>query len=107
ALRVRAVDGTGGGIQRGVAAMSTPPGVLLVDLGGVAARFTPERRLRALAAATGLSEKAIHARIWDSGLERDAERGRYASDEIVEVVRTALDERIGADALVEAWALAF
>lgn len=81
--------------------------VLVVDLGGVAARFTPERRLRALGAATGLSEAEVRARIWDSGLEASAERGRYSSDEIIEVVRAAFDHRIGAEELVEAWALAF
>jgi HAD superfamily hydrolase (TIGR01509 family) len=81
--------------------------VLVVDLGGVAARFTPERRLRALSEATGLPEGDVQARIWDSGWEMRAELGEFEADEIVEVVRDILGHRVSAEDLVTAWSLAF
>jgi len=46
-----------------------PVTALLVDLGGLTCRFHPERRLQALARASGLDADAVQSRIWRSGLD--------------------------------------
>ena len=46
--------------------------VVLFDLGGVACRFLPARRLAALASACDLSERAIHERLWPVEAAGDA-----------------------------------
>jgi FMN phosphatase YigB (HAD superfamily) len=82
------------------------PGVVFFDLGGVVCRFHPERRLAALAAATGLAEPDIHARIWGSGLDDRMDRGDYTLEEAHRAVVNALGRPIARDTLVSAWALA-
>jgi len=73
----------------------------------VAARFRPERRLQALASLSGVAEDVIEERLFDSGFERRAELGAYSPDEVVAAIQAALDDRVPAAALVDAWALAF
>jgi len=86
---------------------STPIGALVVDLGGVAARFRPDRRLTALASATGLDERVIHERLFASGFDARCETGELTSEETMSAALAALDEMIAADVLTELWALAF
>lgn len=81
--------------------------ILVIDLGGVAALFQPERRLAALAAASRLPAEAIRERLFDSGLDNDAEVGRYTSDELVGATRAALDETVDPEQLIDAWSTAF
>jgi HAD superfamily hydrolase (TIGR01509 family) len=80
---------------------------LVVDLGGVAAHFRPERRLDALAAATRLDADVIDQRLFGSGLDHDAELGRHDTDSIVNAVLAALDYRIDQQTMIDCWSLAF
>jgi glucose-1-phosphatase len=80
---------------------------LVVDLGGVAAHFRPERRLAALATLSGLTERVIQERVFDSGFEHRAELGEYPPEQVREFVREALEHRLSTPALTDAWALAF
>jgi putative hydrolase of the HAD superfamily len=65
--------------------------VVLFDLGGVVCRFEPGPRLTALARLSELPEREVLARVWESGLTRDFDLGRYTSDEW----RLAVNERLG------------
>ena len=46
------------------------PAVAFFDLGGVAARFVPERRLPVLRALASRADLDVEERIWASGLSR-------------------------------------
>jgi glucose-1-phosphatase len=87
--------------------VTPPPLSLVVDLGGVAARFRPDRRLSALTSATGLPPELIHQRLFVSGLDHDAELGQYDAQSIAAVIIERLEFRLSADTLVSAWAQAF
>jgi HAD superfamily hydrolase (TIGR01509 family) len=80
---------------------------VVVDLGGVAADFRPERRLQALAALSGLAEATISDPIFGSGLEEQAEMGAFTREQAFAAVRNALDDRVEAPDLTEAWSKAF
>ena len=80
---------------------------VVVDLGGVAARFRPERRLGRLASISHLTEELIKERLFNSGLEDRAERGEYPPAEVIANVLAALDGRVSAADLIAAWAMAF
>jgi len=81
---------------------------IAVDLGGVAARYTPARRLDALVAATGFRADEITERVFGSGLETRLERGEIGiHDHGVQALLDALERRLDASALVEAWSRAF
>jgi glucose-1-phosphatase len=80
---------------------------LVLDLGGVAAEFRPERRLVALERATGISADTINHRLFTSGLDDDAEIGLHGVESIASEIRDALDHRISHPALVDAWCEAF
>ncbi len=80
---------------------------VVLDLGGVAARFHPERRLRALASLGGVSEEAIERRIFTSGFDDESELGTFSHDQVVAHLREALGYRGPEASLVDAWALAF
>jgi len=82
---------------------SVPVEVVLFDLGGVVCHFRPDRRLRALASASGLSESEIHARIWESGLDASFDSGQYATVEAHRAVADALGTPIALDDLMAAW----
>ena len=85
-----------------------PIEVVLFDLGGVVCDFRPERRLRALAAATGLAEADIHARIWGSGLDASLDAGACATAAAAHrQVVDALGAPLSIDALTGAWCRAF
>jgi len=80
---------------------------LVADLGGVCARFRPDRRMTALATATGLAAHDLQTRLFTSGFDHDAEVGVYPADRIVDEVLARLDRRVSADALIEAWSAAY
>ena len=63
-----------------------PPRVttMLFDLGDVVCRFRPQRRLAALAAASGLPAQEIHVRLWESGFSQACDSGHYTATEMYE-----------------------
>jgi HAD superfamily hydrolase (TIGR01509 family) len=81
--------------------------VYLFDFGGVVARFTPEHRSEYLSEHTGLSRKEIDLRLFESGLDGDAELGLIDLREILDVVRNELDNRISERELIDGWSRAF
>ena len=80
---------------------------LVVDLGDVAARFLPGRRLAALATETGLDTAVIEDRLFVSGLDRDSELGAYDRQTVLDEIIARLDGRIDPAAHVTAWSAAF
>jgi HAD superfamily hydrolase (TIGR01509 family) len=78
----------------------------VIDLGGVAARFLPERRLAALSELSGVPEAQIQAEIFDSGFESRAERGVFSSKQVFQKLEAVLG-RVPRDALLQAWSQAF
>ena len=80
---------------------------VVVDLGGVAARFRPERRLQALASMSGVAEAVIRARLFDSGFEDEAEIGLHTPAAVIAAVQAAVEHRVEVPAIIEAWALSF
>jgi putative hydrolase of the HAD superfamily len=55
--------------------------LVVFDMDGVLCRYRIERRLALLSAWSGKSPEAIHAAIWGSGLEDEAERGVLSADD--------------------------
>ena len=55
--------------------------VVVFDMDGVLCRYRIERRLALLASWSGQSPDAIHAAIWGSGFEDEAERGVVSADD--------------------------
>jgi hypothetical protein len=49
--------------------------MVVFDMDGVLCRYRIERRLALLTSWSGRSPDAIHAAIWGSGFEEEAERG--------------------------------
>ena len=64
---------------------------VVFDMDGVLCRYRIERRLALLASWSGQSPDAIHAAIWRSGFEDEAERGVVSADEYL----SGFGERIG------------
>lgn len=87
--------------------IKSPVDWLLVDLGGVAANYRPERRLDALERETGIPTAVIHQRLFESGLDRDAELGLHTIESIAAAIIKSLEHRISIPSLIDAWALAF
>jgi putative hydrolase of the HAD superfamily len=58
-----------------------PRRIVLFDLGGVVCRFSPDRRLAALARASRLSVEDVHQRLFASGFDLDCDRGHYSLDQ--------------------------
>jgi putative hydrolase of the HAD superfamily len=54
---------------------------VVFDMDGVLCRYRIERRLALLASWSGRSPDAIHAAIWRSGFEDDADRGALSADD--------------------------
>ena len=65
--------------------------IVVFDLDGVLCHYRIERRLAWLAAWSGRTPEAIHAAIWGSGFEDEAERGVLSADEYLR----GFGERIG------------
>jgi putative hydrolase of the HAD superfamily len=80
---------------------------VLLDLGGVVCRFRPERRLAALAAASGLEPDEVQARVWGSGLDERLDAGGLSAAEAHRAVSDALGAPLDPGALSAAWVLAF
>ncbi|HKI97931.1 MAG TPA: HAD-IA family hydrolase [bacterium] len=85
----------------------TPPRAVVFDLGGVVCRFLPARRLQAMAQAADLSTEAVQTRLWDSGFDRDCDRGRYDAAGMVAQINARLGCRLTADEAGRLWTLAF
>jgi glucose-1-phosphatase len=64
---------------------------VVFDMDGVLCRYRIERRLARLAAWSGHSPEAIHAAIWRSGFEDEAERGGMSADDYLR----GFGERLG------------
>ena len=80
---------------------------VVADLGDVAARFAPQRRLDALARATRLSHDEVHRRVWTSGFDDQAELGALERDATITGLCDLLDRRLDATSLITCWAEAF
>jgi glucose-1-phosphatase len=65
--------------------------VVVFDMDGVLSHHRRERRLALLASWSGRSADAIHAAIWGSGFEDDAERGLVSADDYLK----GFGERLG------------
>jgi HAD superfamily hydrolase (TIGR01509 family) len=87
--------------------MMTWVATVLFDLGGVVCRFHLECRLRALASDCGLSDLEVRVRIWDSGFDRDCDRGRYSAHEVYQRIRAILGLKATYHEFRRMWALAF
>jgi putative hydrolase of the HAD superfamily len=64
---------------------------VVFDMDGVLCRYRIERRLALLASWSGQSQDAIHAAIWRSRFEDDAERGVLSADDYLK----GFGERMG------------
>jgi glucose-1-phosphatase len=64
---------------------------VVFDMDGVLCRYRIERRLALLASWSGRSPDAIHAAIWRSGFEDEAERGVVSADDYLK----GFGERLG------------
>ena len=80
----------------------TPVRAVVFDMDGVLCRYRIERRLDLLAAWSGRSPDAIHAAIWRSGFEDEAERGVLSADDYLKGFGERLGYPLGADQWVEA-----
>jgi glucose-1-phosphatase len=80
---------------------------VVFDIGNVVCAFHPDRRLRALATRTGLEPEQIHDAIWASGLDGRAESGELSPVDTERLLIDALERRIDAVGLREAWSTAF
>lgn len=90
--------------------MTTPPSLLVMDLGGVTCRWLPDRRLTALAHLAGLPPSTIDQQVFESGFDDAGERGRFDLDEFTAQLASTLgltpSEEVR-EALRAAWAQAF
>lgn len=72
---------------------------VVFDMDGVLCRYRIERRLALLASWSGQSPDAIHAAIWGSGFEDEAERGGVSADEYL----SGFGERMGYPLTAAQW----
>ncbi len=86
------------------------PAVLVVDLGGVAGRWLPDRRLLALADLANLGPGAIDGQVFESGFDDAGERGRFDlptfTAHLAGLLGLPADDATAA-ALTAAWAAAY
>jgi glucose-1-phosphatase len=75
---------------------------VVFDMDGVLCDYRIERRLARLAAWSGQSPDAIHAAIWRSGFEAEAERGVISADDYLRGFGERLGYPLGAAQWVEA-----
>jgi glucose-1-phosphatase len=73
--------------------------IVVFDMDGVLCRYRIERRLARLASWSGQSPQAIHAAIWRSGFEDEAERGVMSADDYLR----EFGERMGYPLSVVQW----
>jgi putative hydrolase of the HAD superfamily len=72
---------------------------VVFDMDGVLCRYRVERRLALLASWSGRSPEAIHATIWRSGFEDEAERGVMSADDYLK----GFGERLGYPLTAAQW----
>jgi glucose-1-phosphatase len=89
------------------AVMSLQVAAAVFDLGGVTARFLPERRVAELASRCLLDSGAVRQRLFDSGFSDDCDRGLYTGPEAHAFVQEALAWRCEYEELCRVWAMAF
>ncbi len=75
---------------------------IVFDMDGVLCRYRIERRLALLASWSGQSPDAIHAAIWRSGFEDEAERGVVSADDYLKGFGERLGYALNAAQWVEA-----
>ena len=80
---------------------------VLFDCGGVLFDFDQERRLAALAEASGLAADRIKARIWNSGLDAAADRGEISLPTLCERLNRALEKEFNETRLIALMTSAF
>jgi glucose-1-phosphatase len=73
--------------------------IVVFDMDGVLCRYRIERRLALLASWSGRSPDAIHAAIWQSGFEDEAERGVVSADDYLK----GFGERLGYPLTAAQW----
>ncbi|MGX6449479.1 HAD family hydrolase, partial [Patulibacter sp. S7RM1-6] len=78
-------------------AVTARAALLALDLSGVAAHATPDRRLARIAAGTGLTPDEVHARIWASGFDEECDAGLHPLPD----ARAGARERLGTAASVD------
>ncbi len=83
--------------------MSAALRYVVLDLGGVVCRFDADTRLRAFERITGRSAAEIHAAIFESGLEHQAELGELDAATVRSLLIAALGGNFDADTLRAAW----
>jgi glucose-1-phosphatase len=88
-------------------ASGTTLSLVFFDLGGVTARFLPERRLPALASLGAAPAAQLHEAIWGSGLSRQFDAGRYSAGAMRAKLCELLRARPSEESLASAWCLAF
>ena len=76
--------------------------VIVFDMDGVLCRYRIERRLARLALWSGQRPEAIHAAIWGSGFEGEAERGVLSADDYLREFGERLGYPLSAAQWVEA-----
>ena len=72
---------------------------VVFDMDGVLCHYRIERRLALLASWSGRSPEAIHAAIWRSGFEDEAERGILSADDYLK----GFGERLGYPLTAAQW----
>lgn len=75
---------------------------VVFDMDGVLCHYRIERRLALLASWSGRSPDAIHAAIWGSGFEDEAERGLLSADDYLK----GFGERMGYPLSAAEWVMA-
>jgi glucose-1-phosphatase len=83
------------------------PRTVLFDLGGVVCQFSHDRRLAALAQASGLSVEEVHHRLFASGFDLDCDRGHYTLEQQCAQICARLNLVRSQQELAEFWAEAF
>ena len=76
--------------------------IVVFDMDGVLCHYRIERRLARLALWSGQSPEAIHAAIWRSGFEDEAERGGVSADDYLRGFGERLGYPLSATQWVEA-----
>jgi glucose-1-phosphatase len=76
--------------------------IVVFDMDGVLCRYRIERRLARLASWSGQCPEAIHAAIWRSGFEDEAERGVPSADDYLQGFGARLGYPLTAAQWVEA-----
>lgn len=83
------------------------PLLCLFDLGGVAARFLPERRLPELSRLLGAEPARVAQLIWSSGLSADFDSGQFTLPEMASRLGCLFSCNVDCSELAQIWCLAF